>query len=38
MFAIVSVGGGDYRIHFWGMAKSVLIIKMKNADLSEKSR
>lgn len=35
--AIVPVGGNDYRIHFLFMAKTEVVYRVKNADLSEKS-
>ena len=34
--AIVSVKGGDYRIHFWYMGNNDVINIMKNSDLNEK--
>lgn len=36
--AIVTAGRNDYRIRLWGMTKSEAVSRMKNADLSEKSR
>ena len=35
-FAIVSIKGNDYRIHFWYMSKDDAINIMKNSDLSKK--
>ena len=36
-FAIVSVKGSDYRIHFWYMSKNDAVNIMKNSGLKEKS-
>ena len=36
-FAIVSVKGGDYRIHFWYMSKDDAIGIMDNSNLNDKS-
>ena len=36
--SIVIVGRNDYKMHFGGMSKNERIYRMKNADLSEKSR
>ena len=33
--AIVSIKGGDYRIHFWQMSKDDAIDIMKNSDLKK---
>ena len=33
IFAIISVKGSDYRIHFWYMSKNEAINIMKNSDL-----
>ena len=35
-FAIVSVSGNDYRIHFWNINKDEAINLLRNADLKEK--
>ena len=35
-FAIVSIKGNDYRIHFWCMSKDDAINKIKNSNLNEK--
>ena len=36
-FAIVSIKGSDYRIHFWYMGKNDAINLMRNSNLNEKS-
>ena len=36
-FAIVSVKGSDYRIHFWYMGKNDAINLNRNSNLNEKS-
>ena len=36
-FAIVSVKGSDYRIHFWYMGKNDAINLIRNSNLNEKS-
>ena len=36
-FAIVSVKGSDYRIHFWYMSKDDAINIMKTSHLNEKN-
>ena len=36
-FAIVSIKGNDYRIHFWYMSKDDAINTMKNTSLNEKA-
>ena len=35
-FAIVSIKGNDYRIHFWYMSKDEAIIIMHNSNLNKK--
>ena len=35
-FAIASVSGNDYRIHFWNINKDEAINLLRNADLTEK--
>ena len=37
-FVIVTVKGNDYRPNFWFTTKSDVADRLKNADLSEKSR
>ena len=34
-FAIVSVNGNDYRIHFWFMNNDEVMNLLRNADLTE---
>ena len=36
-FAIASVKGSDYRIHFWNISKDDAVIIMNNSDLNDKS-
>ena len=36
-FAIVSIKGSDYRIHFWYMSKDDAISIMNNSNLNDKS-
>ena len=35
--AVVTIGGNEYRIHFWFITKSKVVDRMKNAHGSEKS-
>ena len=36
-FAIVSIKGNDYRIHFWYMSKNDAIALMTNSNLDDKN-
>ena len=36
-FAIASVKGIDYRIHFWNISNDDAVIIMNNSDLNDKS-